>query len=185
MPGTVIGKSLNLGYAGKRSRSAIDIVGARPVKSILSGSTETMSAVPFGKGVVLNTDNTYSLFGQTGTGVSAATLANFGGVAVGEVKQMTTYGNISGAGQYEPAEMCDVLQFGSCTVVLADGVPTAGGTVHICTVAGGAIAIGDFVASTTPTGGGTAIALTGVEFKTNKKDANNVVEITMNNRVNP
>lgn len=186
MPGTVIGKSLNLGYPGKISRNVDNIISARQVKSILNGSgVETLSSIPFGGPLVLNTDGTYSKFGDSGTGVAAATAANFGGIAVGEVKQMTTYGNVSGAGEYQPNESCDALQRGSTTVYCADGNPVAGGTVHICTVAGGAIKVGDFVCATNPTGGGTAVALTGVRWTTGKKDANGVCEITIIARVAP
>lgn len=184
MPGSVIGKSLNLGYAGKISRNVDNIINSKSVKSIPdANSDETLKSIPFGKGVVLNTDNTYSLFGDSGTGVSAAIAANFAGIAVGEVKQMTTYGNISSSGQYNPNEQCDVLQRGSTTVVCKDGTPVAGGTVHICTVAGGAIAVGDFVCATNPTGGGTAVALSNIKWTTGKKDANGICEVTILNRL--
>ena len=184
MPGSVIGKSLNLGYAGKISRNVDNIVSSRAVKSILNGSAvETLSNIPFGTGVVINTDNTYSKFGDSGTGVSAATAANFAGIAVGEVKQMTSYGNVSGAGSYAPNEAADVLQRGSTTVVCKDGTPVAGGTVHICTVAGGSIAVGDFVCATNPTGGGTAVALSNIKWTTGKKDANGICEVTIINRL--
>lgn len=188
MPGTVIGKSLNLGYAGKVSRNPMNLIGARMVKSIVSVGAETLSAIPFGKAAVLNTDNTVSLFGQTGSGVSAATLANFVGVAVGEVKQMTSYGSVSGAGQFEPGEPADVIQMGSCTVQLAAaaGTPVAGETVYIVTVAGTALVIGDFATTAAVTAdSATAVALTGTKFTTGKLDANRVCEITLTTRVNP
>ena len=38
MPGTVIGKSLNLGYAGKVSRNPMNKIDAKLVKSILDGN---------------------------------------------------------------------------------------------------------------------------------------------------
>lgn len=188
MPGTVIGKSLNLGYAGKVSRNPMNLIGARMVKSIVSSGAETLSAIAFGKAAVLNTDNTVSLFGQTGTGVSAATLANFAGIAVGEVKQMTSYGSVSGAGQFEPGEPADVLQMGSCTIqlVAAAGAPVAGETVYIVTVAGTALAIGDFCTTAAATAdSATAIALTGTKFTTGKLDANRVCEVSLTVRVNP
>lgn len=188
MPGTVIGTSLNLGYAGKVSRNPMNMIGSRMVKSIVSSGSETLSAIPFGKAAVLNTDNSVSLFGQTGTGVSAATLANFAGIAVGEVKQMTTYGSVSGAGQYEPGEPADILEMGSCTIQLptAGGTPVAGETVYIVTVAGTALAIGDFATTAAVTAdGATAVALTGTKFTTGKLDANRVCEISLTVRVNP
>ena len=192
MPGTTIGKSLNLGYVGKVSRNADTLVSARAVKSILDGNgAETLSAIPFGKAVVLNTDNTFSLFGQAGSGVSAATAALFAGIAVGEVKQMTTYGNVSAAGQYEPTQPCDVLERGSTTVKVVDYAnvaPTAGGKVYICSAVGnGTLVVGDFYASVTPTGigSGTVLELTNVRFTSGKVDANGVAEITIITRNQP
>jgi len=179
MPGTVIGKSLNLGYVGGVSRNPMNKITNRKVKSIVTTGSETLASIPFGFAAVLNTDNSYSKFGDSGSGVANPTLANFAGVAVAEVKQATTYPTTSANGAYAPGEPADVIQFGSVTVLLKDGTPTAGGTVHICTVAGGAIAVGDFVTSTGPTGGGTAIALTGTKFTTGKVDANGVCEITL------
>ena len=92
MPGTVIGKSLSLGYAGKVSRNPSNKIDSKFVKSILNGSgVETLSPVPFGAALVLNTDNTVSLFGQTGSGVKSAAAAAFAGIAVAEVRQSMTY----------------------------------------------------------------------------------------------
>lgn len=188
MPGTVIGKSLNLGFTGKISRNSPNTVGARMVKSIVTAGAETLSAIPFGKFAVLNTDNTVSLFGQSGSGVSAATLANLAGVAVGEVKQMTTYGSVSAAGQFEPGEAADILQYGSCTVSLptAGGTPVAGETVYLVTAAGTALKVGEIATTAAVSAdSATAIALTGVKFTTGKVDANGVCEITLTVRVNP
>lgn len=192
MPGTVVGKSLNLGFIGKIARNVDNIVSGRFVKSILDGSgVETLSAIPFGKAVVLNTDNTVSLFGQSGSGVSAATAALFAGFAVGEVKQMTSYGNISSAGQYEPTQTCDVLERGSVTVKVVDyatNAPTAGGKVYICSAVGnGTLVLGDLYATVTPTGigSGTVLELTNVRFTTGKVDANGVSEVTVITRNNP
>ena len=185
MPGTVIGKSQNLGYVGKISRNVDNIVSSRFVKSILDGNgAETLSAIVFGRAAVLNTDNSFSKFGQAGTGVSAATAANFAGIAVGEVKQMTSYGNVSSAGQYDPTQPCDILERGSTPVTVADGTPAAGASVYICTVAGGSIAVGDFVCATNPTGGGTAVAIN-AKWTTGKVDANGVAEVTLTSRNQP
>ena len=191
MPGTVIGKSLNLGYAGKISRNADAIVGSRFVKTILDGNgLETLSAIPFGFPVVLNDDNTYSKFGDSGSGVSAPLAATFAGFAVGEVKQMTTYGNVSGAGQYETKENCDVLQRGTLTVAVkcADGDCKAGGKVYICLAAGSSvIVLAGLYASATPTGVGNATMaeLTNCKFTTGKVDANGVAEVTVTAKLLP
>lgn len=181
MPGTAIGTSLNLGYVGKISRNVDNIVTAKNVKSILDGNgAETMVAVPFGFAVVANTDGTVSKFGASGSGVASATAANFGGFAVAEIKQMTTYGNVSGAGQYEPNQKCDVIQRGTINAICKEGTPTANGKVYIMTVAGTYAAVGELVATASPSGGGaTAVELTNARWTTGKVDANNVSEITI------
>lgn len=189
MPGTVIGKSLNLGFIGNVSRNPWNVIVARTVKSILSGETETLSVIPFGKPTVLNVDGTVSLWGDTGVGVSAATAANFAGIAVAEVKQGTVYGS-GQAGGYEPARKADALQFGSCTVklneTLALGDIDAGTSVFIVDDAGTSVnvVVGDFVNSATPDGDSTAVEIPGLKFKTGKVDANNVVEVTFTERIN-
>jgi len=191
MPGTVIGKSLNLGYAGKISRNVGNIIGSRFIKSILDGNgAETQPSVPFGYPVVLNTDNTFSKFGASGSGVSAATAATFGGIAVSEVKQVLTYGS-NATGEYTPNQPCDVLEIGTATVFVSDttaNAPTAGGKVYICTAAGnGSLTVGELFAAVAPTGigTGTVVELTNVRFTTGKVDANKVAEVTILTRVNP
>lgn len=185
MPGQVIGTSLNLGYAGKISRNPMNKVNARFVKSILDGNgAETLSAIPFGFAVVTNVDNTYSKFGQAGAGVSTAVAANFGGVAVAEVKQTMTYsfGANTTAGQYEPNVACDVLQQGTVTVFCKEGTPTAGGKVYIMTVAGDNAAVGEFVATANPAGqGATAVELPNCKWTTGKQDTSSgITEMTIN-----
>lgn len=187
MPGTAIGKSLNLGYAGKVSRNPGVKINSRMVKSILNGSlVETMASIPFGATVVTNVDNTYSLFGATGTGVSAATAANFGGIAVSEVKQQMSYGygvNV-GSGQFEPNTPCDVLQVGTATVFCTEGTPTANGLVYIVTVAGTTSPVGSLVATSTPAGG-TAVQLANARWVSGKIDAASLIcEIVLLTQLN-
>lgn len=186
MPVTVIGKSLGLGYAGKVSRNPFNKINSRMVKSILDGnSNETMAAIPFGSAVVVNTDNTVSLFGASGSGVSAATMANFGGIAVAEVKQALTYGYGANntSGQFEPNMPCDTLQIGTTTVFCKEGTPTANGLVYIVTVAGTTSPVGSFVATSTPAGG-TAIQITNARFTSGKQDASGITEVVLLNQVN-
>jgi hypothetical protein len=186
MPGTVIQKSLNLGYAGKISRNPYNKINSRPVKSILDGDAkETQPDIPFGACVVTNSDNTYSLFGASGTGVSTATVANFGGIAVSEVKQSMSYGygaNV-GTGQFEPNSPCDVLQQGTTTVFCTEGTPTANGLVYIVTVDGTTSKVGSLVATATPAGG-TAVQLTNARWTTGKKDDSGITEITLLTQLN-
>lgn len=186
MPGTVIQQSLNLGYAGKVSRNPFNRINSRAVKSILDGSgVETQPSIPFGACVVTNKDNTYSLFGASGTDVSAATVANFGGIAVSEVKQSMTYGfgaNV-GTGQFEANTPCDVLQQGTATVFCKEGTPTANGLVYIVTAAGTTSPVGSLVATATPAGG-TAVQLANARWTTGKQDASGIAEIVLLTQLN-
>ena len=181
MSGTVIGKSLGLGWAGKVSRNPMNKISSKFVKSILDGNgAETLSAIPFGSAVVLNVDNTVSAFGQTGAGVTAAAAAAFAGIAVAEVKQGMTYAvgaNVS-TGSFEPNAMCDRIEMGSVMVYCSFGTPTAGGDVFICTVAGGTVAIGDFV-TTNNADGCTAVELPNCQWTTGKMDTSGITEMTI------
>jgi hypothetical protein len=187
MPGTAIGKNLALGYAGKISRNPGNKINSRMVKSILDGNgAETMASIPFGAAVVTNTDNTYSLVGASGSGVSAAAFASFGGIAVSEVKQAMSYGygqNAGGNGQFEPNTPADVLQVGTTMVVCTEGTPTANGLVYIVTVAGTTSPVGSIVATSTPAGG-TAVQLTNARFTSGKQDASGITEIVLLTQAN-
>ena len=187
MPGTAIGKNLALGYAGKISRNPGNKINSRMVKSILDGNgAETMAAIPFGAAVVTNVDNTYSLFGASGSGVSAAAFANFGGIAVSEVKQSMSYGygqSVGGNGQFEPNTPADVLQVGTTMVICTEGTPTANGLVYIVTVAGSTSPLGAIVATATPAGG-TAVQLTNARFTSGKQDASGITEIVLLTQAN-
>lgn len=178
---------LNLGFAGKVSRNPLNKINARPVASILDGNgNETMSAIPFGSAVVVNPDNTYSLWGASGTGISAATFANFGGIAVSEVSQGLSYGvgsNVGSPGQFIPGMHCEALQQGSTTVLCTEGTPTANGLVYLVTVAGTTSPFGAFVATSAPAGG-TAIQLTNARFTSGKQDTSGIVEITLLSQAN-
>lgn len=179
MAGKVIGKHLNLGYAGRISRDADVLVENRMVK-------ETSAEIPFGTPVILNTDNTYSHFGASGTD------ALFAGIAVAAVKQATNY--YSNEVVYKPLERCDVLVRGTATVVCENGTPTAGGAVYVMVIEDAVglpnAKIGDFFAEEykfTPQGGSETTAtvkLTGIVWTTGYLDANKVAEVTMTTRVN-
>lgn len=183
MSGAVIGKSLNLGWAGKVSRNPMNKISSNFVKSILDGNgAETLSVIPFGFAVVLNTDNTVSKFGQSGSGVTAAAAAAFAGVAVAEVKQGMTYsyGENASSASYEPAAACDRIVAGTVNVYCKEGTVTAGGKVYIMTVAGDNAAVGEFVATSTPAGSGaTAVELPNCKWTTNKQDASGITEMTI------
>lgn len=171
MPGSVIGKSLNFGYAGNISRSADAIIDNRIVKP--SDSTN----ISFGDPVILNGDNTYSKFGATGTA------ANFGGIAVREVKQSTDY--FAAQGYYKPGEPCDVATRGTLTVLCNVGTPTAGGDVYVRITANGSVPAGVVGGFEAAADGANTIKLTGVKWTTGKLDANRIAEVTITQRNNP
>ena len=174
MGGFAIGKTLNFGYPGNVSRSADAIIVNRPVQS-----TDT-NPIPFGSPVVLNGNNTYSLFGASNTA------AQFAGVAIREVKQATSYlSQPYGQTQYNPGDPCDVIERGSVTVTCNVGTPTAGGPVYIRVALNSSIpqgVIGGFEAAADGTN---TVELTNVVWKTGLMDANNTAEITILTRNKP
>jgi hypothetical protein len=177
MSGSVIGLSLNLGYAGTVSRSNDNIITPRILFSALSNGAETKDPVLFGEPVVLNSDNTYSRFGATGTA------ATFAGIAVREVKQASDY--YAASGSYIPGDVMDAIRRGTVTVKCNVGTPTAGGKVYVRTVANASIptgVIGQFEAAQD---GSNTVELTNCRWKTGKIDANKIAELEILNMVNP
>lgn len=75
--------------------------------------------------------------------------------------------------------MADVLKRGYITVPLAKGTAAKNGQVYVVTTAGGTVAVGDAVTSASPSGGGTAVAVTNCFF-TGPADAGGIVEISKN-----
>lgn len=73
----------------------------------------------------------------------------------------------------------NVLRRGYITVPLAKGTAAKNGQVYVVTTAGGTVAVGDVVTSTSPSGGGTGVAATGAFFQ-GAADADGNVEIAYN-----
>lgn len=169
MPGQVIGKEMPLGYPGSTARMPDFIIMARMVNA-------ESAPIPFGSPVILNEDNTYSAFGAIGTA------EDFGGIAIREVKQATSYLNQNEVA-YQPSQICDVLERGNIVVKCGKGTPKAGRKVHIRTAENeiypGSF-IGDFEAEEDT---GKTVALSGVVWTTGKMDGNRSCEITLKNRV--
>lgn len=166
MPGSTIGLSLGLGFAGTVGRTPDIIIKNKPVAS-------NSDEIPFGHAVVLNTDNTVSKAG------ASATAALFAGVAVAEVKQNNTYNSNNGeaAGEYAPDQPCDYLSRGTIIVKVRRGTPTSGGKVYLRTTlntAYPASEIGDFDATNDS---GKVVELTNCCWETGVVDANNNVEL--------
>ena len=124
MPGSVIGKVLNLGYIGKISRDADAIV----INRIVSDKSE---AIDFGAAVFLNDDNTVRnvvLSGDPGKETPTDTVDKFVGIAVAEVVQATEYTQQASA--YLKNKGCDILVRGTAIVEMGTGTPKAGGKVY-------------------------------------------------------
>jgi hypothetical protein len=177
MPGSAIGIELNYGYPGSFTRSIDTIITNRTLKSVISSGSETQTAVEFGEPVILNSDNTYTRFGATGTA------ATFAGIALREVKQAVDY--YHGAGSYIPGEAMDVMERGSVAVKCNVGTPTAGGKVYVRIAANSSIplgVVGQFEAAADSTN---TVEITNARWKTGKIDNNKVAELTILTRVNP
>ena len=144
------------GNPGKISRSIDDIV-----EAIVNG--ESTANIEFGEPVALVSGK-----------LKKVTADNYGsivGIAVNTIKTEQTYGGNDPA--YKPNEMVDVLKRGTVTVEVSNGSPAAGGTVHIVK------ATGKIRTSQDSTN---TVEMTGWKFK-GPKDANNVAEIVLTERV--
>lgn len=117
MPGTVIGKKINLGFVGKVSRDGDAVIVNRVVSN-----AEDSTPIKFGGAVFLNDDNTVRNF-KTGD-----TVNKFVGIAVATVIQATDYN--TQASSYQVAKGCDIMVRGSIIVELGTGTPKAGGAVY-------------------------------------------------------
>lgn len=161
MPGTAIGKKLNYGYVGSISRS-IDAVTTNKLSK---------GAIPFGAPVVLNSDNTYSVFGATNTA------ADFVGIAVREVKQAIDY-STSASGYYDK-ERTDALNRGTICIKVNNGAPTANGKVYIRIKENVAVPKGVVGGFEAVADGTNTVELSNVKFSTGNVDANSVAEVTI------
>jgi hypothetical protein len=72
-----------------------------------------------------------------------------------------------------------VMRRGYLAVKLVVGTAAKNGQVYVVTTAGGSVVVGDIVTSTSPAGGGTAVAVTGAFFM-GAADANGIVEVAFN-----
>lgn len=166
MPGSTVGITLGLGFAGTVGRTPDILIKNKPVAS-------DSDAIPFGKGVILKTDNTVTAVDST------LTAANFAGVAIAEVKQNNTYNasNGTGAGEYAPDSPCDYLSRGTIIVKVGRGTPTAGGAVYLRKATSTALPnaeVGDFEAASD---GSNSVQLTNCCWETGVMDANNNCEL--------
>lgn len=164
MPGSVVGKRLNYGYAGAISRSIDAVVTNRRAKG----------KIKFGAPVVLNSDNTYSTFSKSNVA------DDFVGIAVREVKQSTNY--INGTSQYEDKERTDVLNRGSICITVNVGNPTPNGKVYVRVSENEEKSNGIVGGFEAESDGVHTIELSNVRFATGNLDSNRVAEVTILSR---
>lgn len=166
MPGKVIGKSLNNGFAGSFARTPDSIIATRPNKSdgdILFGAV----LINDGAGGVKPSDNTF-------------TAAAFVGIAGRETKSALNYLDQDGGGVYTQNEAVSVFQRGSIAVVCKAGTPVVGGKVYVRIEADTGKAIGDLEAVAD---GANNVLLTNAQWG-GEKDANGVCELVLLTRIN-
>ena len=166
MSGKAIGTSLGYGYEGNVSRNGLYLIESRPVAL-------DSEAIFFGQPVVVNADDTYSSVASV-----VLTAANFGGVAVAEVKQATTYpldGTVTN-GSYLAGQACDMIKEGVVSVKCQRGTPTRGGSVYVrktlSTNYPDAV-VGGFEAEADEEN----VLLTNCTWNTNRVDGNNITEL--------
>lgn len=172
MAGKAIGISMGFGYPGNYARTPDDVTVSRVIKA------SSVSPVPFGACLKLNSDNTVEL-------VSAGfTAADFAGIAVREVKTPTNF-MAQNTVQYRQGEVCDALVRGAIIVTCNVGTPTAGGAVYVRIAANASIpdgVVGGFEAAADSTN---TVLLPNVKWTTGAIDANKSCEVTILTRVNP
>lgn len=142
------------GFPGTISRSIDDVV-----ESIVNG--ESTASIAFGAPVALVSGTVKN---------TSADNTNIIGIAVRTVKTEETYGGDNPV--YKAKEMVDVLKRGTVSVLVSNGSPAAGGTVHIVKATG---------AIRTSQDSTNTVEMTGWKFK-GGKDANNVAEIVLTER---
>ena len=153
MAGKVLSSFKN-GFPGEVTRS-IDAI----IESIVSG--EASAAIAFGAPVALDGGKVVNV---------SASKTDIIGIAVRSIKTENTYGGNDP--KYNAKEMVDVLKRGTVAVLVSNGSPAAGGTVHIVKATG---------AIRTTQDSTNTVEMTGWKFKGGKDD-NNVAEIVLTER---
>lgn len=165
MPGSVIGKKLNLGYAGKVSRSNDRIV----INRLYEANATNKDPILFGAPVFLDSAGIHGA-------VTASTAAQFVGIAAASVVQADVYSDANDGGAYKPGKPMDILVRGTVTVLLnASTAQTAGAPVYYD------VANAVFTGSA-KTGETNNLEVPGAHFATGYVDANKCAEIVLTKR---
>ncbi|GHV35099.1 hypothetical protein FACS1894187_07070 [Synergistales bacterium] len=166
MPGKVIGKSLNNGFAGSFARTPDSIIVTRPNNG--------------GDNILFGTVLVYDGTGGVKAADDAFTATAFVGIAGRETKSALNYLDQDGGGEYAPEEAVSVFQRGSINVLCKQGTPAVGGRVYVRVEEDTGKAIGDIEAVAD---GNNSIALTNAQWG-GSKDANGVCELVLLTRIN-
>jgi len=169
MPGTAIGKTLDIGFAGTVSRNPHPIITARALRG---------APVVFGQAMALNPDNTYSAFEDTGD------MDMFVGIVARQIRQPALFRDQTHI-QFDEGDSVPVLSHGAVTVVCQNGTPTAGGPAYIRIALNAAFpnaVVGGFEAAAD---GANTLEAPNARWTTGYKDSNNVAELTLLTRANP
>jgi hypothetical protein len=167
MPGSVIGTSLNYGFAGTIASTPDIIIQSKPVNSASAN-------IPFGSPVIQNSDDTVTFGGAT------LTAANFAGVATAEVKQLLVLAlgtNGTGSGYYQPGKTCEIIQRGKVSVKVYVGSPTTGAKAYVRVALNGSIPNGIIGGFEAAADGSNTIQLTNAVWDNGHVDANGVTSL--------
>ena len=165
MPGTTIGVSMNVGFAGTQSRTADAIIQNR----VADGN------IAFGQAAKLTTANKWKAIGS---GDQATDVA---GIAIREVVQANQF-NPQANSDYVDGQACDVLVRGNCTVKCQRGTPVPGTAVYVRVAENASYpgcVIGGFEASSDSTN---TIQVSNIEWTTGVIDSNLITEVTVKTR---
>lgn len=165
MPGTTIGISMNVGFAGTQSRTADAIIQSRVADGALF----------FGQAAKLTSSNKWKAIGAGDTADDVA------GIAIREVVQANQF-NPQANSDYVDGQACDVLVRGNCTVKCQRGTPAAGSAVYVRIAANASYpdcVVGGFEASSDSTN---TIQVSNIEWTTGVIDSNLIAEVTVKTR---
>ena len=142
------------GFPGTVTRSIDDII-----ETLASG--EATNPILLGAPVALDSGKVVNV---------AASKTDIIGIAMRSIKTENTYGGNDP--KYNAGELVDVIKRGTVAVLVSNGSPVAGGTVHIVKATG---------AIRTSQDSTNTVEMTGWKFKGGKDD-NNVAEIVLTER---
>lgn len=119
---STIGKTVQLNFAGDRTRAGDEVISSRALEII----GDDQRTLVFGRPVQLNSTNTIS---PLSANVATPDLTNFKGFAVRVVKQQTSFSETINF--YNDKDFVSYIERGSISVILEEGTPQANGAVYL------------------------------------------------------